>query len=252
MAATAEAGRLTEAHRLAQARLGAETVRQIRAAWALLDPDDLDGTVGRWLQVAVPIVQAQHNVSARLAANYVATFRSLELGVSATRFAPVLSQGAQRRAVTTSLIVTGPASVKAAMRRGVPIERALDVAEARSAAAAMRHALAGGRETLTHSIDADRQAIGIARFAGGRACAFCAMLASRGPIYKSRATAAGSRTTADGLHKVHDNCHCSFEPVYRSDAAWPAGSRRYRALWDEATAGEADQLNAFRRAIAAR
>lgn len=239
MAATAEAARLSEAHRLAQVRLGAQTVRQIRTAWRLLDPTDLDGTTGRWLRVALPIVQANHGISARLAADYIVAFKTLEVGSGTT---PILSRAADSRAVAASLVVTGPASMKAGMTRGEPLARVIDIAEARSARAAMRHSLDGGRGTLFATVEADADALGWARTTSGNPCAFCAMLASRGPVYSKRSVD----------FQAHDGCHCTAEPVYRRDADWPSGSRQYRELWDEVTAGERDQLNAFRRAFAAR
>src|SRR5690606_32476541 len=64
VAATLQARRLTEAHRLAQARTGAQAVAALRSIWQLLDPEDLDGTVGRWLQAAIPVVAQMRTLSA--------------------------------------------------------------------------------------------------------------------------------------------------------------------------------------------
>lgn len=241
MAATSEARQLTEAHRLAQARLGATVVAAMAAVWPLLDLDNLDGSIERWLRASSLIVSGQRSASARLAGTYVQTFKTLELGQGAA--APLmLAETEPSQAVITSLVVTGPTSVKAALRRGTPLAVASQVAQARSAASAMRHVLNGGRETIVQTIDADRQAKGWARVVSGSGCAFCAMLASRGPVYK------GGTVTFD----AHDGCVCGAEPVYRDDAEWPRGARRYRAVWDDATAGlpaDEDPLNAFRRAL---
>lgn len=195
--------RLTEAHRLAQARLGVTVVRQIRAAWRLLDPSDLDRTTGAWLRVAIPIVQQHHAVSSELAADYVRAFRTLELG-ERDGFAPQLSRGPNLRAVTTSLLVTGPFSIKTARKRGVPVERAMTNAFTRSAGEAMRHSLSGGRLTLLESVRADDRARGWARVTGGKACEFCRMLAGRGAVYGSGAD-----------FQAHAHCSCSAEPVYQ-------------------------------------
>jgi hypothetical protein len=144
--------------------------------------------------------------------------------------------------VTTSLLVTGPWSVNRALARGVPFERAMDVAQARTSASAMRHALDGGRDTIVGTVAADRQALGWARVASGNACAFCAMTASRGPDYSSEASAS---------FEAHDGCQCGAEPVYQADAPWPAHSERYRELWDEHASGSGPEaLNTFRRALA--
>lgn len=246
MAATVAGARLTAVHRAAQLRVGAQTVARLRPVWRLLNPEDLDGTVEEWLKVAVPVVQAQRVVSARLAAGYMQAFRMAELGLAAgtAGFTPALAAPVDVKAVTTSLLVTGPWSVKKAMTAGAPLADAVDVAEARSSAAGMRHALDGGRETVIDSVAADRRALGWARVASANACAFCAMLASRGPEYGSEATAA---------FEAHDGCGCGAEPAYSTDAAWPANSQRYRELWDEHAAGQSggDARNAFRQALAA-
>ena len=242
MAATTEAARLTEAHRLAQSRLGADLVRQLRRVWSMLDPADLNGTFADWLAVVTPLIQAQRGSSAALAANYLIAFRTLELGVGGT-FTPTLAARADPRAIATSMLVTGPASIRSALARSVPLERALDTAEARCSAAAMRHALNGGRDTIVETARSDRRMVGWARATSGQPCAFCAMLASRGPVYG----------TDVAEFKAHDHCTCAPEPVYRDDAEWPRGSRRLRDVWDESTEGLSgnDALNAFRRALSA-
>lgn len=205
MAATLEARRLTEAHRLAQVRLGAQTVQAMRIVWPLLAVDNLDGTFDRWLSASRLVVDGQRRVSARLAANYLSTFKMLELGPTATAVPLVLAEATPVAAVTTSLAVTGPASVKAALNRGVQAAKAMEVAEARTSAAAMRHVLNGGRETITGSLQSDREARGWRRVTSGKACDFCSMLAGRGAVFG-----------ADSVQfHAHDACSCSAEPAYR-------------------------------------
>lgn len=244
MAATVAAARLTEAHRLAQARLGAQVVQAMRSVWPLLDVDDLDGSFDRWFRATSLIIGGQRVTSARLAANYLQTFKTLELGATAPAATVVLAETQPVEAVATSMVVTGPAAVKSAVGRGVQPVKAMEVASARSAASAMRHVLNGGRETVLESVTADRQASGWGRVVSGSGCSFCAMLASRGPVYGE------GRANFD----AHDGCMCGVEPVYREDADWPAGSRRYEQLWKESTSqlepGES-ALNAFRRSLGA-
>lgn len=238
MAATTAGGRLTEAHRLAQARLGARTVNAMRTIWPLLDPADLDDSYERWLKAAAPVIRANRSTSARLAANYVSTFKTLEIGAAAP---VVLAESVASKSLATSLLVTGPVQIKRALANGVTLAKAVSIAEATSAASAMRHALNGGRETIVEMVRADRQALGWARAASGRACAFCAMLASRGPVY--------GEDRAD--FKAHDHCSCTAEPVYRDDSAWPAGSERYARIWQQAKADDGDTLANFRRLVSA-
>lgn len=209
MAATVEASRLTEAHRLAQLRLGANTVAALLGIWPLLELSDLDATVQRWLRAALAIIASDRVISARLGANYLSTFRTLELGVDAGRFTPTLAEELDRKAAITSLLVTGPYSLRAALAKGVPFDRANETAQARAAAAGMRHALNGSRATILGSLTRDRNAIGWARATSGKACAFCL-------------SKAGRRMSSDAVFQAHDHCACTAEPVYRRDAAFPA------------------------------
>lgn len=242
MASSLQARRLTETHRLAQARLGAATIRQLLAAWALLQGDKLDKTLTRWLRVVFPIIAAQRVASAQIAAGYIATFRALELGGPDPGFAATTVSEFDAKQLATSMTVTGPVAVKNAMARGLSLDAALSIGAARSAAAGMRYALDAGRETILTTVAGDDEAVGWARAASGRACAFCAMLASRGPVYREETVA----------FKTHDHCSCTVEPVYRRSSSWPAGSERYRDVWDRVTGGKSgdDAINAFRQELA--
>lgn len=245
MAAAQRARRLTEAHRLAQARLGATTVSQMLTVWPLLNPADLDGTFDRWLRAVLPVVTRQHAASTQLAANYMRAFRAAELP-SAAPVAAVLATPPAADAVATSMLVTGPASIRSNLAKGVAFDVAVDRASATTARAAFRHALSGGRDTLGRTIAADKRAIGWARATSGKSCAFCAMLAGRGPVY-----------TADTVDfQTHDACSCSIEPVYRDlpRDAWPPGSAQAADLWQDATQGypAGQQQAAFRAALEGR
>lgn len=244
MAATVEARRLTEAHRLAQARLGAQIVARLAAVFPLLDPEDIDRTVERWLAAAVPIVRNGRTTSARLAATYLVTFRALELGIDAGAFTPGLAEDIDSDRITSSLVITGPASIRAGSARLRPLARLVDVARSQSAAAGMRHALNGGRETVLQATVDDAKALGWARATSGKACSFCALLSARGAVY--------GKDTVD--FQAHDHCSCSAEPVYRRDAALPAGASRFAELYEQAKAKGGDSATVranFRRLIEA-
>lgn len=204
MSSTPDGARLTEAHRLAQARLGARTVQQMRVVWPLLDPAAVDQTFARWLSAAKVVVGANRNVSSQLAASYYMAFRQLELGIDAPPVTPVFAEAANAEQLATSLLVTGPVSLKNGMARGLPIAKAAQAAEVNSARASMRLSLDGGRETLTSTIGADPNATGWQRVTSGNACAFCEMLAGRGTVYKEDSADFAS----------HDHCSCSAEPTF--------------------------------------
>jgi hypothetical protein len=198
---SAASRRLTEAHRLAQARIGAETVRIVAATWPLIDVADVKSSAPGWLNVVRPAVQAQRAKSARLAASYLAAHRSLEIGEP---FTPLVSESAPERQVTTALLVTGVYHLLSNLGRGLAVERASRLAQAASTGAAMRIALNGGRDTLLDTIRSDPRARGYERVTSGNACDFCSMLADRGAVYGE----------ASAEFEAHDHCSCSAQPVY--------------------------------------
>lgn len=241
MAAVREAVLLTEQHRLAQLRLGAQTAVQLREAWQLLDVSRIDQTIAGYLRVAVPLVRRQGQLSSELGARYITAFRRLELG-TVSGFEAVVAAPPAVEAVTTSLTVVGPARVKSATGRGVDLVRAADLGQSGTMGEGMRHAMDSGRGSVLESVAEDDRALGWARATSGKSCGFCAMLASRGPVYKGKAS---------GGFKPHAKCACVPEPVYQQDAPWPAGSDRYRQVWQEATKGLGgkEATAAFRAAI---
>ncbi len=238
MASRPEARRLTEAHRLAQARLGAVTSRDMLSAWRLIDPNRLDDTVPEWLRIVEALIARNREISTGLSAAYLRQFRAIEAGTTtALRIATV---PAVTEAVRTSLLVTGPITVKKATAAGLPIDEASRRGATSSARSALRHSLDGGRSTITSTIEADPVALGWARATSGSPCAFCALMAGRGAVYRSEQSA---------NFEPHDGCACQPEPIYRRDAPLPAGSQRYADLYAEAAKGSDDPLNAFRRAF---
>ncbi|WJN63261.1 MuF-like injected head protein [Streptomyces phage phiScoe54] len=131
-------------------------------------------------------------------------------------------------------------------------------AGARQAAAAERVAMNGGRSTVWNHAQRDRKVLGYIRLSRtGTPCGWCAMLISRGPVYKSRSSAEGGGSVAnygDG-DKYHDNCHCYAEPVfsreqYRNSDLY-ALNRKYEELWPQVTKGLSGKaaVSAWRRFI---
>ncbi len=196
------AARLAETHRLAQTRLGARTAAQIAALCPLLDLDDLDGTTRRWLDAVLAILADRRRDSADLAAAYLGDARTLALP-AAPPFPASLATALPEAAVVTSLIVTGPQVVRAQLARLVPADQAADIAQASSARAGMRHALNGGRDTITATVRSDPAASGYRRVASGSACSYCAGLA-------------GIEFGDDHVFRPHDGCGCTAAPVYRA------------------------------------
>lgn len=108
----------------------------------------------------------------------------------------------------------------------------------RQAAAVARVTMNGGRSALYTTASLDPKAIGWARVSTtGTPCGFCAMLISRGAVYKSESSA----SLGPDQDLYHDNCHCIAVPIfsredYRSNPVFDT-NREYAALWPKVTKG---------------
>lgn len=157
------------------------------------------------------------------------------------------------RAASIALNATGPARVQQQRDRLddedflAELEDLMESAGNTSAGAADREVLRGGRDLINRASQADKRVVGWARVTDGDPCSFCAMLASRGAIYKSRASAGIKDLDGadlpdvhrDDLEKYHNMCHCQTVPIYsRNDFLTPE-AREYSRQWREVTKGKA-------------
>lgn len=254
MATTAQGRRLTEQHRKAQLAVRAAALREALRLWPVLDPLRLDETAPVWLRLMAQLVLRWRSTSAQRSVDYYRAFRAAETG---QLVAPPIPEppDADMGRVTTSLTVTGPVRVKQLTQRGEPPQRAARQVLPQSSAAAGRHVLDGGRQQLLTAAIADEHAVGWIRITDAEPCAFCAMLASRGFVYLSEASAA--RTTVRSKRgpgrQYHDGCSCQVEPAFSRDTPLPGRNAEFERLWIESTAGYSgkDARNAFRRALEA-
>lgn len=124
----------------------------------------------------------------------------------------------------------------------------------RQAAAAERVAMNGARSAIWAASERDKRVLGYIRLSRtGTPCGWCAMLISRGPVYKSEQSA--SRVIYGDGDLYHDNCHCYAEPVFSREqyasSDLYALNREYGELWPKVTAGLSGKaaLSAWRRYI---
>lgn len=239
MAATEAGTMLTEQHRVAQARLLATVAAQVAAVWPLFDLDDIDGSWPGVEQLLLAIVAVQGAQSSQLAAGYFQGYRFAEtadIGAAVRVAAPPTIEAA-----IPSLRILGPIGTKKLIAAGRPDPLATTFTNIVGDVG--RQVLNQGRDTLVESVRADSKAVGWARVTSGRACSFCAMLSSRGPVYKAGTVG----------FRAHGHCGCSVEPVYHVDA-WPPSALKWRDEWQTATQGRsgADARLAFRQHIEGR
>lgn len=136
----------------------------------------------------------------------------------------------------------------------------------------------GGRRLQLNAVRSEKGRVGFARVATGReTCAFCLMLVSRGPVFKSELKAGAKHEGAAEIMdekltnneeiddeeldqlmtRWHPGCDCKVVPVFDvNDWTGRDDFLRMEEIWKRETKGffgsqftKNDKLNAFRRAI---
>ena len=238
--ATAEAIYAAERHRAAQLGLRSEMLLELSTLWLSLDPYRLDETTPSWLHQVVALIVAHRRRSAELAIEFYEEYRSYELG-SSPSFRGSTGLIPPREAIETSMRVLGPVGIKKRVGKGMLLEDARNTAFVEVSGAAGRHVLNGGRDATFDAIVRDEVALRWARKTGPNPCWFCAMLASRGPVYHSRFSASRKGEDAPSVRRgtgvfgemFHDHCQCTVVPVFSMDDEWPDRGREFEAAWKE-------------------
>jgi len=232
----AQAVALTEAYRRVEGT-AADKIAAIVAAYYLqkVDPMSL-ASVNRWLDIVVPALIRTSDDSARRAAAYFLGIRGIEAPGSPL-YSPVIATGTVDQGVRESLLAMGPYNyankMKANGGKRLSSKEQLIIAN-NLAAATLRHAQAGGRQTIFENSAKDRTALAYVRVTKAEPCFFCVMLQGRfewRPFSEDSFEASNSRFTGAGDAKVHDNCHCSLKPIYSRDDKYAKDALEAAELW---------------------
>lgn len=265
---------LDAAYRAAVANTSLAVLRAMAGAWRLLDPDDLSRTSSQWLEGSVQAVLAGQRDAVRLASTYADQVRRLSVP-DAPLFVPPNPRPPNAEQVRSSLEFTGIKETARAIYRAEsvqqtqapdvePVERdstarttegtkqrVMQEGLSRAAGSAIRLVNTAGRDQLEDIVRADAVAIGWARSTKPGCCYFCAMLASRGYVYKETSfEASNAQFKGVGEQKVHDNCGCGLRPIYNPFDPLPDRVEELDQMWqdmkDQRRPGETD-IQAFRR-----
>lgn len=228
-ATTAAAASRARAAQQAQAGLGAAIASLLERAWQRVDPERLDETLPTLFRLVEAIVRRYAPASGALASRFYLEQR---------RAAGIKSPFSVRLAAApnTDEINRTVGWATAPLRGEKPD---LELAKSQLQGAIDRLVLGVGRATIIDNTKRDRQATGWARVPEAGCCSFCALLASRGAVYKEAA--------AD--FRAHDHCRCHAEPVFRTAGYEPSAEiREWQALYDLAKGGSAKAVRRkFRR-----
>lgn len=239
MALTLQGRELTDAHRIAQAEAAAKWVSLGSVLTTdLIDPANIDRTAPVWFGAITVLLNQAMAESQALAAAYLPAFRAAEIGDLAELMPLDLAEIDSGAALHRVSLV--PAMAKKQIAEEKPGQQAIDDAFWLIAGALQRDVLNVGREVVVGSAEASP----ISRWrrvTDADPCAFCAMLASRGPAYSSAAAAGfvsgrnlsgsdyrklrrgggdvsitgrrGRRTERPLGTKFHSHCGCTIEEV---------------------------------------
>lgn len=283
MAHTKQGRELTETHRRTQAGVSLSLVDIIRDLFlSMMDPADIDQSSARFIRKALPVILESRRLSSDVATKYLEQFRQVELEglvdsaelagdpadehtvsqetlrlwtVNPEEYTDVdldsdLSEIESPTDIARQLHSSGAARAKNRIGKGADPAEALDTSASAVAATSQRLVAEGGRRPIAREVSQGRNgAVGYARVMDGDPCPFCAMLASRGAVYRSDAfTGSTSLFSGDGKFKVHDGCGCTMEPVYgRRVTDLPPGSAELAQEWARVASGQSDPFAYWRR-----
>lgn len=252
---------LTEAFKTGQTREAAKVAALVALYYRQRVQVEDPQSVKRWLDLVIPRIIRTSDSGARMAAEFYAAVRRIE-APTAARFTPAAATGMIDAGVSKSLMAVGPGDymnkarlfdqldLSPTAKRAALIE-AKQVTSLKLAQAVVRHAQAGGRQTIYAATEDDRTALGWVRVTRSDPCFFCAMLASRGIHYRAYGEGAfdlsNARFDGDGDAKVHDKCGCSLKPVYADNDPVNQRNDAFKDMWERWGAGGGDAALRFRR-----
>lgn len=227
---------LAQKHRTDQSRLVALMLDEFRSAW--------DGPVPPSDDVAVALIRDYGRSSSGLAARYYDAERSASAvrGRLTVRLAPPAPPDQITRSLSWATRIL--------RRADVALDAVLPDAKTIADGVARRLVSGTGRATILDAGARDRVGVRWARVCAPTACYFCQLMASRGAVYISEATARGAR------NGYHNNCGCTPQVVFPTQSWAPQDHvKRAAEVYAESTGsvgGTKAKLREFRRAFEGR
>ncbi|MGW5633940.1 VG15 protein [Streptomyces sp. NPDC003832] len=245
--------------RAAQRGLTRLLQRDLLALRRLLDPGRLQATVPPWIDAVTEVVADYSETSATLAADFYDGEREAA-GVPGTFTVPLADPppdeqvDASLRWATKDLWPREEADATAAQLE--PLDVRIEAAMRKADGAVERLVLNAGRETVQEAVRQDREAVAYARAAALGCCSFCALMSSRGAIYRDRGAVgedANDRFIGnDSVIKYHNFCRCQPIPIFRGQTfELSPKAREWDRIYREFAQGHpGQQLQLFRAALA--
>lgn len=192
----------------------------------VLDPDSLDASAAAWASQTASALRGASSGVDREASEYLGAW-GREHGRAMGFARPALADSSLDR----QLMLSGPIRIKTLVGNGV--DRSVAVADARRRVGATAMKSVRDRDRLDVIYSCRKQRVRCRRVTVGKTCAFCCMLAARGPVY----------TKDSAAFQAHVYCDCTYEPVDVPNAKWKASEASDHDLelvdlYDEAVASQ--------------
>jgi hypothetical protein len=252
---------LAQQHAQNQEGIAAQLALDLLPLWAILKPNDLNQSTVMWLSVVMPLIAKAYAQSQRYGLVFNQDYKWASLPLSdplplklpdvpppnhviggAFDQVPIDFQEPlwdnrpfPLEQATKNMVVNGPSRVMSLMSDET-LDEAMQTGLHTSSGAAIRQAVNGSRAATRDVAENDSDVLGWARVTDSHPCYYCAILASRGAVYKSNSFKVsdanfvgdkpkGLDSSWSDVAKVHDNCRCTLRPVYmkaqfRDREAW--------------------------------
>jgi hypothetical protein len=238
-ASRAAQAQIAESSRQQQAWQVAWLLSQITSLWGLLD---LRNVISSWPQVRTSITAVIGTQSQAMGQAGNAYYQQARSAAGVVTLPPLLSvpPPPPPELVTATLDSTGPYSLLKRIKAGQPVPQAAQATGNVMASAATRLIQNGARTAVLQAVQQDSAAVAWYRVTAADPCAWCALLAGRGAVYKTAQTAG---------FKAHSRCRCSAAAAFsREDAKALRDNDLYRQ-WRRVTRGFSgpDAVRAWRR-----
>jgi hypothetical protein len=233
---------MAEAARQMQLQARAKLLRDVATSWAALDFARISATWPGWVRLMTALLGRYHGQSAQQAALHYLAARQAATGVVGG-FTPVLAPSPSPLWIERALGYAAPGTFERQTKAGASPDAASRSALTQVLGTSSRIALDGSRTTVGESVKADDKAVGWYRITDGDPCAFCALMASRGVVYKDEKTAgrnANRRFEGEGEFKFHNDCGCTSAPAFDREQPLPDLSREADRIYRSGNASLKD------------
>lgn len=234
---------LAQSSRQTQLEIRAELLALVAQLWPDLNLENPATSWPRWLGDMTTLLDRFHQELAREAATLYRGIRQLELGDPGSA---VLADLPAEEWLTKALGYAAPGVYEIKRRAGLEPAQASDAALTQTLGVSSRIAMDGARTTTIDSAAADVVRVGWYRVTDGDPCAFCALMASRGAVYRS-AESAGQE------NDWHNDCGCTVASTFlRKKVTTGIGHEAAGIYQSVAHLPNPERLPAFRKAWASR